>query len=161
MLDLLDLRLLHFLRTHGHAPAVERAVVVYARLGEHAVLWYAVAGLGALLHSRRRRVYRRTAGMLLLAQAVNTAAKVAIRRARPLIEDLPALSPTVSGLSHPSAHATTSFVAAGTLCEALPRAPLYAAAGAMAVSRPYLGVHYPSDVIVGAMLGAALARAAG
>ena len=160
MLELIDLRLLRLLRTRGHAPPIERAVVLYSRLGENAALWYAIAGLGALLHRRRRRTYRRTARTVFLAQVLNTAAKVATRRARPLIEDLPALSPSVTGLSHPSAHATTSFAAAGTLRETLPSAPLYLAATAMAVSRPYLGVHFPSDAAVGALLGTALAVAA-
>ena len=40
----------------------------------------------------------------------------------------------------------------------LPALPLYAAAGAMALTRPYLGVHYPSDVLAGAALGAALEK---
>ncbi len=158
MLARLDLRLLRLLRTRGHAPAVERAVLIYSRAGEHARLWYAIAALGALVHRRRRPVYLRAARTVLTAQVLNAATKVAIRRARPLLEDLPALSPTVSGLSHPSAHATTSFAAAGTLCHAMPPAPLYAAATAMALTRPYLGVHYPSDVVVGALLGAVLAR---
>ena len=38
----------------------------------------------------------------------------------------------------------------------LPAPPLYAAAGAMALTRPYLGVHYPSDVVAGALLGTAI-----
>jgi undecaprenyl-diphosphatase len=66
------------------------------------------------------------------------------------------LASTLSGLSYPSAHAATSFAAAGAL--PLPSLPLYAAAGAMALTRPYLGVHYPSDVIAGALLGRALER---
>jgi len=37
--------------------------------------------------------------------------------------------------------------------------PSRAAATAMALSRPYIGVHYPSDVIVGAALGTYVARA--
>ena len=40
----------------------------------------------------------------------------------------------------------------------LPAAPLYAVAVAMALSRPYLGVHYPSDILAGAALGDAVAR---
>ena len=158
MLARLDLRLLRLLRTRGHAPAIEHVVLLYSRVGEHARLWYAIAALGAIVDRRRRPTYLRAGRTVLTAQLLNAATKVAIRRARPLLEDLPALSPTVSGLSHPSAHATTSFAAAGTLCEAMPPAPLYAAATAMALTRPYLGVHYPSDVVVGALLGAVLAR---
>jgi membrane-associated phospholipid phosphatase len=51
-----------------------------------------------------------------------------------------------------------SFAAARVLSEALPPAPLYAAATTMAATRPYLGVHYPSDVLAGAALGEAAAR---
>jgi membrane-associated phospholipid phosphatase len=82
-----------------------------------------------------------------------------VRRARPVLEEeLPALVPTLSGRSYPSAHSSTSFAAAGALSRALPAPPLYAAAAAMALSRPYLGVHYPSDIVAGALLGRALER---
>ena len=36
--------------------------------------------------------------------------------------------------------------------------PFYLVALAMSVSRPYLGVHYPSDIVAGAILGVAIGR---
>ncbi len=98
---------------------------------------------------------------MLGVYAVNTAIKFAVRRPRPRIAGLPPLQGTTTGLSFPSAHAATSF--AGALAYSrlgLPAAPLYGLAGAIAASRVYLGVHYPSDVLAGAVLGTALAAVA-
>ena len=92
------------------------------------------------------------------AYAVNYAVKVTVRRRRPELDGLPPLTPTVSRLSFPSAHATTSFAAARAYGELVPAWALYLAATAFAASRPYLGVHYPSDVLAGAALGTAVAE---
>jgi membrane-associated phospholipid phosphatase len=81
-----------------------------------------------------------------------------VRRRRPQLEGLPPLTPTVSGLSFPSAHATTSFAAARAFGGLVPASALYGAAGVFALSRPYLGVHYPSDVLAGALLGSVIAE---
>ena len=117
-------------------------------------MWLAIAGAGALADSDRRPLYRRTAKAVLIAYAANQAVKLAVRRARPVLEDLPPLSPTISALSYPSAHASTSFAAARVLRSG----PLYALAAAVALTRPYLGVHYPSDSLAGAVLGTAVAE---
>ena len=99
----------------------------------------------------------RVADVVGAAYAANTAVKLLVRRARPLLEDLPPLAPTPTSLSYPSSHACTSFAAARVLAGRLPPRPLYAVAAAMALSRPYLGLHYPSDALAGAALGLALA----
>jgi undecaprenyl-diphosphatase len=87
------------------------------------------------------------------AYLLSTSIKLAIGRVRPAIEDLPHLMATPTGLSFPSSHSASSFAAARAYAALLPPAPLYAAAVAMATSRLYLGVHYPSDVVAGAALG--------
>jgi membrane-associated phospholipid phosphatase len=157
----LDLRLLRLLRTRGHTPPVEAAVLRLARSGENGLLWHAIAGCGAALGGglRRKRFFR-AMKIVLAALVVNTVVKQAVRRARPVLEqELPALTPVLSGRSYPSAHSSTSFAGARALAAAgLPAPPLYALAVAMALSRPYLGVHYPSDIVAGAVLGDAVGR---
>ncbi|HEX2232419.1 MAG TPA: phosphatase PAP2 family protein [Thermoleophilaceae bacterium] len=153
-----DRAVLRVLRTRGHGLRAELAVAAYSSAGEHGVIWHSLAAAGFVVDGSRRPVYLRAVRAVLLAYAANTLLKFAVRRARPVLEELPALAPTISGHSYPSAHSAMSFAAARVLSEALPAPPLYAAAAAMALSRPYLGVHYPSDVLAGAGLGDAVAR---
>jgi len=149
-----------FARTRGHRPGTERAVAVYSRAGEHAACWLAL-GLTSAALSRwpdRRRAWLHGVGTVAASYGVNQAIKFAVRRARPELDGLPPLTPVVTRLSFPSAHATTSFAAARAYAGLAPAWALYAAAAAFAVSRPYLGVHYPSDVVAGALLGTATAE---
>jgi membrane-associated phospholipid phosphatase len=131
-----------------------------AQSGENGLLWNTIAVAGGVVSSRRRPDYVRAVEIVLATLVLNTVIKYAVRRARPVLEEeLPALTPVLSGRSYPSAHASTSFAGARALAAAgLPSAPLHAVAAAMALSRPYLGVHYPSDIVAGAAFGTALAE---
>lgn len=160
----LDRGLLRLLRERGHGdPRVVRAVAGFSRTGEHAACWFALGVAGAALSapgSARRRAFRRGLAVTGAAYGLNYAVKLAVKRRRPQLPDLPPLSPVVSDMSFPSAHATTSFAAAAAYSRAVPLASplLYGAATMFALSRPYLGVHYPSDVVAGAALGTVTGR---
>ena len=130
----------------------------FSSLGEHGLGWHALAFAGAALDPASRPAYLRAVKVVLAAFAANQALKLVVRRRRPKVEGLPPLIETMSQRSYPSAHATTSFAAAAAL--PLPAGPLYAVAGAMALSRVYLGVHYPTDTVAGAALGSAIAALA-
>ena len=108
-----------------------------------------------------RTAWLRGTATVAASYALNTAVKFVVRRPRPELPGLAPLTSTVTGLSFPSAHATTSFAAARTYGALMPAGPLYAAAGLIALSRIYLGVHYPSDIVAGALFGTVLAVAAG
>lgn len=151
-----DLWLYRRVRSSASDDGVVRAVSAYSRLGEHAGVWLVLGAVGGALDRPRRGRWWHGARTVLGAYLLNTALKAVARRSRPALEDLPALIRTPTALSFPSAHASSSFAAARAYSALLPAAPLYAAASAMAASRVFLGVHYPSDIAVGALLGTAV-----
>jgi membrane-associated phospholipid phosphatase len=157
----LDERGLRLARTLGHTPARERALAAFSRLGDQGACWLALGAAGAALAPGRRREWGRATAAVALAFALNTAVKLAVRRPRPRLDELPQLVGTPTQLSFPSAHAATSACAARVFPPlGAPRALVLPLAVALPLSRLYLGVHYPSDVLAGAALGTAIGGAA-
>ena len=126
--------------------------------GEWGAVWVATGAAAAATDPERRGRWLAAAAVAPAAVVVNYAVKVGVGRERPLIEDHPALARAPSKLSFPSAHATSSLAGATALGRVEPRArvPLYVLAGSICLCRPYLGMHYPSDVLAGALLGLGL-----
>jgi membrane-associated phospholipid phosphatase len=156
----LDQAVLRFLRTRGHDPVTESVMKGLGLSGEYGAVWMAIGTLAAATDGRRRMRWLMAAGVAPAAIVLNFGVKRTIGRQRPVITDHPALARAPSKLSFPSAHATSSFAAAAALGRVEPRAkaPLHGLATAIAVGRPYLGMHYPSDVLAGAILGAVIGR---
>jgi membrane-associated phospholipid phosphatase len=130
-----------------------------SHFGEHAAGWVALSAIGALLSRERRRDWLLVGVGAVAAHGAAIVIKLAVRRRRPHHPDIAVNVSTPSALSFPSAHATSSTAAAILLCRAT-RSPLpLVAVPLMALSRLVLGVHYPSDVLAGITVGAAVARA--
>jgi decaprenylphosphoryl-5-phosphoribose phosphatase len=153
----LDLRILRKMRTTGHSPAVERAARALGKAGNHGAIWLAIGLLLAAVDGSQREEWVVCAALGPVAIALNYLVKLLVRRPRPVLEGLPPLGGAPSSLSFPSAHATSSFAVATAMTRVDPLGALaFLLAFAIALGRPYLGMHYPSDVAVGAVLGVAL-----
>ena len=146
--------------TLGTPPVIEAARAM-SHFGEHAQGWVAISAVGALAMPRRRRDWVLMGVGSVAAHAAAIAIKLVVRRKRPNHPAVAVNVGTPSALSFPSAHATSSTAAAMLLSRATrSRLPL-AVVPAMALSRLVLGVHYPTDVLAGAAVGAIVAGTAG
>jgi membrane-associated phospholipid phosphatase len=153
----LDLKVLRWMRTHGHTPAAEDAAVALGKAGNNGLVWVVLALALALIDNGRWEQWLICALLGPLAIALNYAIKLAVKRPRPVLEGLPPLGGAPSSLSFPSAHATSSFAVATAMCRVDPAtSAAFLVALALALGRPYLGMHYPSDVLAGALLGIVL-----
>lgn len=116
--------------------------------------------VGCATHNKELRIQSYNAGVsFLFANAVTTTLKFTVNRTRPFTAypDLIYKKGIGGPLSFPSGHTTNAFATATSLSLAFPRwyviVPAYTYAIAIGYSRMYLGMHYPSDVIVGALIG--------
>jgi membrane-associated phospholipid phosphatase len=156
-MDGLDLRLMRWMRTRGHAPGMEAAVKALGKAGNHGAVWFVLGAALAALDSSNREAWLICAFLGPIAIGLNYVVKLIVRRPRPVLEELPPLGGAPSSLSFPSAHATSSFAVATAMTRVEPLGALaFLLALALALGRPYLGVHYPSDVLAGALLGVGL-----
>ena len=152
-----DLRALRWMRTHGHSPGMESVAKALGKAGNHGAVWVVLGLALAVLDPDRRESWLICAALGPVAIVLNYGIKLAVKRPRPVLEGLPPLGGAPSSLSFPSAHALSSFAVATAMVRVDP-----ATAGALVVAlaislcRPYLGMHYPSDVLAGALLGIVL-----
>jgi undecaprenyl-diphosphatase len=126
-------------------------------IGTWGAVWLAL-GLLAAIVLRRPPAFLVVAAADAIAQGASEGIKAAVDRPRPHVRPLVTVPHTPS---FPSGHAASSFACALVLTWLAPRlgAPLLALASLIAASRVYVGVHYPLDVLAGALLGLAVATA--
>lgn len=132
-------------------------------IGSFGIIWLLLALAVAGASWRRSWLPLRVAVTVLLAEMLSGLLKARLERDRPPLAN-PEPEPLV-GLpatnSFPSGHTTVGFACATVLALAVPRLrwPLFMLAALIAFSRVYVGVHYPLDVLAGALVGVVLGLA--
>jgi membrane-associated phospholipid phosphatase len=149
-------------------PALDRGMSALSHTADRSVLWLASAGTLALTRGERGREAAR-AGLASIAVAsavVNLVAKPLARRRRPdrLAAGVPVARHVTmpASRSWPSGHSASAFAFATGAGHVLQRegAALRVLAALVAYSRVHTGVHFPADVVVGALIGAVCSQTA-
>ena len=148
-------------------PAMDRAMSRLSRAADYSRLSLASAAVLTLTGGRggRRAAVIGLASVAVTATVANLIAKPLGRRGRPdrIVQEVPLarqVDMPVSS-SFPSGHAAAAFAFATGVAHVSPAAaaPLRGLAALVAYSRIHTGVHYPGDVVAGALLGTVLAEA--
>lgn len=160
-LTLAEHRLLAALRRCGRRPGVAAAARGLSLGGEHGALWLAAGLTAAALDRPRRSGWLRSTALIAGAHLASMGVKRLVRRPRPAPDTYEPLVRTAGRHSFPSSHATSAAAAVVAFGALHPTAGRLAAplAGAMCLSRLVVGVHYPSDIAAGVLLGATTAAA--
>ena len=138
------------------ALVIRRSAVLLSHMGEHALCWTALGLVGAVRDPQQRRPWLRATATVLGAHAVGVVGKRVVRRHRPSDPRIRVHVATPSHWSFPSSHAASTTAAAVAFSGLLRRRYPLIAIPVMMTSRVILGVHYPSDVLAGALIGAVM-----
>lgn len=145
-------------------PTVDRTLARLSRTADHSVLWFSTAAmLSAFGRRPRRAALVGVAAIAASSTLVNVAVKPVVRRERP-----PRLETVRTHLvrmpvsaSYPSGHAASAFAFSTAVGGSLPEVDslLRLMASVVAYSRVHTGVHFPGDVVTGAVIGAGMGTA--
>jgi undecaprenyl-diphosphatase len=154
----LDGNLLLWIQNNLRGP-LDGILSFYTNLGEAGILWIAISVVMLCIRKTRRAGLTALAAMGVCYLFNDVMLKHLVCRPRPFVT-VEGLVPLIKGpgsWSFPSGHSCSSLAAASAWWRTVEwkslRVVLLALAILMALSRLYVGVHYPSDVLVGALIG--------
>lgn len=160
-----DASILLFIQNVVRQPWLSPIVIFITHLGDKGIMWIALTLALIVLRRTRRTGVTSAVAMVIGLLAVNLVLKNWIARIRPyeLVEGLQRIIEKQKDFSFPSGHACNSFAAGWAMFRGLKKrwgVPALILAILISLSRMYVGVHYPTDVLAGAAIGIAAAEAA-
>lgn len=154
-----DAEVLLWIQANIRAPLGNVLIPLWSSLGNGGMLWIALALVLLLFRKTRRAGVLALGGMALNFLVVNVTIKHLVARPRPwlVVEGLEFLLFEPDPNSFPSGHTSAAFAFAAAVCcetgRVWVRVLALGAAVCMGLSRLYVGVHFPSDVLCGAVIG--------
>ena len=141
-----------------YTPETVKAARALSHFGEHDLGWLTVSAGGAVVDKQRRSKWIALGAGTFTAHAATVVLKRIVRRPRPNDARVKIGVGTPSQLSFPSSHAANTAAAAAHLADITGKKWPWLLVPVMMLSRNLLGVHYPTDTLAGAALGAATAK---
>ncbi len=165
MLSSLDDNILLFFQEVIRNPVLTPILKVITTLGNAGAIWIVLTILLLLIPKTRKVGFMTLLSLTGTLVINNMFLKNLVNRTRPyeVIEGLTYLVRTPVDSSFPSGHSACSFAVACIMFRRLPRkygVPALILAIVIALSRLYVGVHYPSDVLFGTISGIAISYVA-
>ena len=141
------------------APWLDGVWLFITHLGDEGYLWIAM-GIVLLFWKKTRPIgFTVLLSLLLDFLIINVTLKDLVARPRPFVVN-EAIQPLITDVnpykSFPSGHSGGSFSAMFALCRWVPKKigiPALLLAALVALSRLYVGVHYPTDILAGCLVG--------
>ena len=154
----LDSNILVFIQEHLRNASLSKFFIPITHLGDWGLATILVIILLLMTPKHRRVGFMCILGLVLDALLVNVLIKPSVGRMRPydVIKNFKAIVPLFSDKSFPSGHTAAVFVVAVIIYKTMPkRYGIFALilAFLIGMSRLYVGVHYPTDVICAAIIG--------
>jgi len=158
----IDYLAFHAINSLPHMQSTDMCARMISGVGAFGVIWFI---FGGMVYIQEEKKHPQFFTPFFLAGVVSHVVasflvKPWISRIRPSQLVTSIVVSETGGYSFPSTHATVSFALAEVLALYEPRFRIvwYTIALAISVSRVYLGVHYPSDILVGALLGYSIGK---
>ena len=165
MIENIDFIILDWLQQTLRTPISDKIMSFITQCGNYGLIWIILAIFFLCTKKYRMDGVAVTISLLLCLLVGNLLLKNSICRLRPfqINTDFQIIIPPPSGFSFPSGHTGASFAAAFVLFKTACRKisiPALILALLISFSRLYLYVHFPTDVLAGAILGSICAMLA-